>query len=71
MRTRRTYRLVQPYGTNVREQSTTVSEHGSVEKAFREFDRVAEQMYRTSGRADLIEIVILDADGNVVRRSVN
>jgi hypothetical protein len=36
--------IVQPWGLNVANQSTLVSEHVTIAEAFRELERLAEQM---------------------------
>ena len=61
-------RLVQPWGKKVATESTTVSTHRTVADAFRELDRLADQMLRTGGRADAVTLVVIDADGNQIRR---
>jgi hypothetical protein len=62
------FRVVQPWGRNVAEQSTILSEHPSVAEAFQEIDRLSERMVRTGARTDAIELVVVDAEGNVVSR---
>lgn len=61
-------RLVQPWGRKIATESTTVSTHRSVAEAFRELGRLEDQMLRTGGRADAIALIVIDADGNEIRR---
>jgi hypothetical protein len=62
------FRVVQPWGRDVAQQSTCLSEHSSIADAFAEIDRLAERMVQTGSRSDEIELVVVDADGNVVSR---
>ena len=62
------YRIVQTYGRDVAHQSTLISEHATAMDAFAEIDRLAAQMVRTGVRPDVVELLVLDADGEIVRR---
>ena len=62
------FRVVQPWGKDVATESTVVSTHDNAVDAFAEIDRMAEQMLRTSGSADLVRLVVVDESGKEVRR---
>lgn len=65
---RKPFRVVQPWGKDPARQSTLLSEHATAGDAFAEIDRLAEQMLGTGDRPDAIELVVVNADGAVVRR---
>ena len=52
------FRVVQPLGNDVVTESTIVSTHDNAVDAFAEIDRVADQMRRTSGGADLVRLTV-------------
>lgn len=62
------YRIVQPYGRDVRRGSTTISEHATAADAFAEIDRLAEQMMRTAAKPETVTLLVIDADGGITRR---
>jgi hypothetical protein len=68
----RRHRVVQPYGPNIGNQSTVISEHTTVADAFAEIDRLSAQMVRTGAPSDAIELLVVDSQGRqVIRPRVN
>jgi hypothetical protein len=57
-----------PWGKDRGRQATLISVHDSVADAFAEIDRLTERILRTGDRPDLVELVVVDAFGNVVGR---
>ena len=49
-------------------QATLISEHATVAEAFREFDLLASEMVRTGPPSDALALIVVDADGRLVRR---
>jgi uncharacterized protein YbbK (DUF523 family) len=62
------FRLVQPWGPDKARQATLQSEHSTVEDAFEQIDRLATRMVRMGVPADAIELVVIDANDEVVPR---
>ena len=62
------FRIVQPYGRDVARESTIVSEHPTAAAAFAEIDRLSGRMRRTGAPSDAVQLVVLDANGEIVRR---
>ena len=63
--------VVQPYGRDKGHESTIVYEAHTIAEAFAEIDRLAEQMDRTGARADSIELLVVDENRLIVRRTAN
>ena len=64
------FRIVQPYGPDKARQSTLISEHPTAAGAFAAIDRLSSEMVRTGAPSDAaVELVVIDADGKVVRRA--
>lgn len=61
------YRIVKPWGPA--RQATLLSEHDTAREAFQEIDRLAAQMARTGAPSDAVELIVVDRDDRVVRRS--
>ena len=62
------FRIVQPWGRDVAQQSTLISEHATAAEAFAEIDRLAAEMVRTGAPSDAVELLVVDADGRLVSR---
>ena len=45
-----------------------ISEHHTAAEAFAEMERLAAEIRRTSGRVEGLDLLVVDADGTVVRR---
>jgi hypothetical protein len=60
--------IVQPWGRDKARQAARISEHDTVAEAFAEIDRMAAQMIRTGGRSDAVELLVVDAEGQIVSR---
>ena len=67
----RRYFVVQPYGRDKGRESTILYEAPTAAEAFAEIDRLALQMKRTGAPSDAIELLVVDADRNVIRRKVS
>ena len=62
------YRVVQPWGRDKAREAALISEHATAAEAFAEIDPLSEQMARTGAPSDTVELVVIDADGQVVSR---
>jgi hypothetical protein len=62
------FRVVHPWGRDRARESTVVSTHATAAEAFAEIDRVAEHMVSTGDRSDAVELIVVDANGNIVER---
>jgi hypothetical protein len=62
------FRIVQPWGQDKARQATLISEHSTAVEAFREIDRLASEMVRTGAPSNAVELVVVDANGLIVRR---
>lgn len=62
------YRVVQPWGRKRGRDATTLSEHSTLQEAFAEVDRLAEQMRRTGVPSDAIETLVVNSQGEVIPR---
>ena len=62
------YRVVQPYGVDKARESTLIAERATVAEAFAEIDRLSAQMVRTGAPSDAIELIVIDAGGQIVPR---
>lgn len=54
------FRLVQPWGPDLRWQYTAVGAHRRVSDAFAHLDSLAERMLATGAPSDAIELVVID-----------
>ena len=63
-----TFRIVQPWGPKIAEQSTVISERATAEDAFREIDRLSAEMVRAGAPSDAIELVVIDPNLRIVKR---
>ncbi len=66
--TRGPIRVMQPWGSDKGRQATLISEHATVAEAFREIDLLASEMVRTGPPSDALALIVVDADGRLVRR---
>jgi hypothetical protein len=64
----RPFRVVQPSAAGQERQETWISEHATAAAAFAEIDRFAEEMARTGGRSDVIQLRVVDSCGQIVSR---
>jgi hypothetical protein len=62
------FRIVQPWGPDKARQATIISEHATAAEAFAEIDRLSAQMVRTGARSDYVELLVVDAAAQIVRR---
>ena len=62
------FRVVQPYGKDKARESTIISEHATAAEAFAEIDRVFSEMVRTGAPSDAIDLIVVNADGQIVPR---
>jgi hypothetical protein len=62
------YRIVHPYGRDRTRQAMLISEHPTVEDAFAEIDRVAERMADRGVPTGAVELIVVDATGQLVTR---
>ena len=62
------FRVVQPCGRDKAWESTVISEHPTAADAFNEIDRLSAEMVRTGAPSDAVELVVVDANGRIVRR---
>jgi hypothetical protein len=60
--------VAQPWGPDEARQATLVKEHATAAEAFAEIDRLAAQMVRTGAPSNAIELLVVDANGQPVRR---
>jgi hypothetical protein len=60
---------VQPWGPDKTRQATLISEHPTAVEAFREIDRLTAQMVRTGSPSDAVELLVVDGNDQLVRRS--
>lgn len=65
----RLYRVVQPWGRDRAMQSTLISEHSSAAQAFAAIDTLAAQMMRTGAPSNAVELIVVDPDCQIVRRT--
>jgi hypothetical protein len=62
------FRVVQPWGPHKGRQATLISEHLTVAAAFLEIDRLSSEMVRTGAESNAVELLLVDADDQVVVR---
>ena len=62
------YRMAQPWGRDKGRDATLISEHSTAADAFEAMERLAEQAQRTGGRIEVLELIVVDAEGRVVAR---
>ncbi len=62
------YRVVQPWGRDKARQATIVSEHHTSKAAFSAIDRVAAQAARNGVNTEHVELLVVDAQGRILRR---
>jgi hypothetical protein len=62
------YRVMHPWGPDKGRQATLRSEHATVTEAFAALDAMSAQMVRTGAPSDGIELVVVNAFGDVVPR---
>ncbi len=62
------FRVMQPWGPDKGRQATLMSEHATVAAAFAEIERLSAEMVRTGAPSDTVELVVVDADGQIVLR---
>lgn len=65
------YFVVQPFGRDKGRAATVVYEANTVAEAFAEIDRLAEQMARTGAAPDTIELMVVDENRQIIRRTSN
>ena len=63
------FRVVQPWGPDRARQATLISEHPTASDVFAEIDRLSAQMVRTGAPSDAVEMVVVDGENQLVRRS--
>ena len=62
------FRIIQPYGRDAARESTLISEHTTAAAAFAEIDRLSAQIIKTGVRPDVLELLVIDGDGQLVSR---
>jgi hypothetical protein len=62
------FKVVQPWGPDKAHQATIVSEHSTIGEAFAAIDGLSAQMVRTGAPSNAVEVLVVDADGSVIRR---
>ena len=63
-----TFRVVQPWGPNKGRQATVQGEYATVAEAFAALDALSARMARTGAPSEAIELVVVDAYGEVLLR---
>jgi hypothetical protein len=61
-------RVVQPWRRERAREATLISEHATPADAFAEIDRLSARMVRTGAPSDAVELILVDAAGEVVPR---
>jgi len=57
------------YGRDKAREPTALSEHTTAAEAFAEIDRLSAQMVRTGAPSDAIELIVIDGNNAIMRRS--
>jgi DNA-binding response OmpR family regulator len=62
------FRVIQRWGPDQGRQSTVMSEHATAAAAFTEMDRLSDEMVRAGAARDVVELLVIDDAGHVVKR---
>jgi hypothetical protein len=59
---------VQPWGKDKGRQASVLSEHATSAEAFAAIDRMTQRSAPLGTRIEVLELLVADADGNIVAR---
>lgn len=62
------FRVVQPYGRDRGREATVISTHPTIPQAFAAIDALSARMVQTGVESDYVELIVLDADYQLVPR---
>ena len=62
------FRVVQPWGRDARNESTTLGSYSTSDAAFNAIDAMVNQMVRAGAPSDVVELIVLDSDGHRATR---
>lgn len=64
----KSYRVMQPWGPARGRQATLISEQATAADAFNAIDRLSAEMVRTGAPSDAVELIVVDASGQIIAR---